>query len=119
MKPKNLIQKIDMKAKNIHNLDSLEKEIYRLQLAAKLIEEKLDHNFDHLHENFSSMAMNSFFCSKKNKSSEKDNLFSEVLNNEKLNSVLSKVTDRMAERAADGVTKLVDKIFSRKKHTSE
>ena len=107
------------KVKSIHNLDSLEKEIYRLQLEVKHVEEKLDHNLDHLHENFSSIAMNSFFCSKKNKSSEKDSLFSEVLNNEKLNSVLGKVTDRMAERAADGVAKLVDKIFSRKKHASE
>lgn len=108
-----------MKVKNIHNLDSLECEIYRLQLEAKRIEEKLDHNLEHLHENFSSMAMNSFFCHKRNKISEKDSLISEVLDNEKLNSVLGKVTDRMAERAAAGIDRLVDKIFSRKKHASE
>ena len=106
------------KERNIHNLDSLEKEIHLLQLEAKQIAEKLDHNFDHLHENLVSMAMNSFFCSKKSKSHDKENLFTELLNNDKMNSVIGKVTDRMAERAANGIDKLVDKVFSKKKQAS-
>ncbi len=50
------------KAKNIHNLDTLEKEIYRLRLSAKNIEEKLDNNFEHPQQNYSSMFMNFFFA---------------------------------------------------------
>ena len=107
-----------MKAKNIHNLDSLEKEIYRLQLEAKHIGEKLDDNIEHLQENFSSIAMNSITCSKKKKSNENGSAFGDFLNNDKLNSVVGRVTDRIVERAADGIDKLVDKIFSKKKHST-
>jgi len=107
-----------MKAKNIHNLDSLEKEIYRLQLEAKHIGERLDDNIEHLEENFSSIAMNSIGCNKKSKSGENGNPFTEFFNNDKLNSVVSRVTDRIVERAAAGIDKLVDKIFSKKKHST-
>src|SRR6185503_2802722 len=104
------------KAKNIHSLDSLEREIYRLKLEAKSIEEKLDHNFEHLQENFSSITMNSFCSKKKNKENEKDGLFGSFLKSEKLNTVADKITDHVANRAAEGIDKLIDKIFHKKKH---
>jgi len=99
------------KAKNIHSLDSLEREIYRLKLEAKSIEDKMDHNFEHLQENFSSMTMNSFCSKRKNKEDGKDSLFGSFLKNEKLNSVADKITDHIANRAADGIDKLIDKLF--------
>jgi hypothetical protein len=106
------------KVKNIHNLDSLEREIYRLKLETKNIEEKLDHNLEHLHENFSSMAMNSFF--RKNKNEEKDNIFGSFLKNEKLNTFVNKITDHITERAEEGIDKLIDKIFHKKnRHPGE
>jgi hypothetical protein len=106
------------KAMNIHNLDSLEREIYRLKLEAKNIEEKLDQNLEHLHGNFSSIAMNSFFHEKKNKEEEKDYIFGSFLKNEKLNAFVNKITDHITERAEEGIDKLIDKIFHKKKHQS-
>jgi len=106
------------KSKDIHNLDSLEKEIYRLKLEAKIIEEKLDHNLEHLQVNFPSMAMNSFFSQRKKKGEENDGLFGSFLKNEGLNSVADKITAHIASRAADSIDKLIDKLFHNKKHHS-
>jgi hypothetical protein len=107
------------KAKNLHNLDSLEREIYRLTLEAKNIEEKLDNNLAHLEENFSSITMNSFFGKKKNRENEQASFFTSLLKNEKLTTVVDKITDRIADRAAEGIDKLLDKMFHKKKHHSE
>ncbi|MFI5129146.1 MAG: hypothetical protein ACHQFX_04115 [Chitinophagales bacterium] len=106
------------KAKNIHSLDSLEREIYRLKLEVKSIEDRMDYNFEHLKENFSSMTMNSFSTKRKNKEDGKDSLFGSFLKNEKLNSFADKITHHIASRAADGIDKLIDKMFHKKKHQS-
>jgi hypothetical protein len=104
------------KAKDIHNLDSLEREIYRLKLEAKSIKEKMDHNLEQLQDDFSSMAMNSFFCRRKNRGEDNENFFESILKNEKLNKVVDKVTDHIANRAAESIDELIDKIFHKKKH---
>ena len=106
------------KAKNIHNLESLEREIYRLKQEAKSIEEKLDHNFEHLQENFSSITMNSFCSKKKNNENGKAGLFASFLKDEKLNTVADKIKDHVASRAAEGIDKFIDKIFHKKKRRS-
>jgi len=106
------------KAKNIHSLDSLEREIYRLKLEAKDLEDKMDYNFEQLQENFTSMAMNSLCGKKKNKEDGKDDLFGSFLKNEQLNAVADKITDHIGNRAADGIDKLIDKLFHKKKHPS-
>lgn len=49
------------KAKNICNLVTLERELYRLELEARKMEDKLDRNFDYLHDNGFSMFKNAFF----------------------------------------------------------
>jgi len=100
--------------KNIYSYDSLQGEISRLEREAKGIEEKLDHNFVHLQENFTSMTMNSFFQHKPNGQETKGN--GAFFKNEKLNSVISKFSDHVAERAAEGLEKIVDRLFQKKKH---
>jgi F0F1-type ATP synthase delta subunit len=107
------------KSKNIHSLDSLEREIYRLRLEAKNIEKKIDHNLEHLQESFSSMAMNSFFRKKKTTEAEKDSFFGSFLKNEKLNAAFNKITDHIADRAAEVIDQLIDKFFHKKKHHSD
>jgi hypothetical protein len=47
--------------KKINSLDALEKEAHLLELKAKVIEERLNRNFDHLQENCLSMTLNSIF----------------------------------------------------------
>jgi len=97
-------------AENIHNLDTLEKEIYRLKLKAKNIEEKWDDNFEKLQHNYPSMFMNSFFQKKKEEKTNGNGFFK----NDALNAVVNKVTDRVADRAAEGIENLVNKIFHKK-----
>lgn len=103
------------KTRNIKNLDTLEKEIYRLKLEAKQIEEKLDQNLDYLQENFSSMTMNSFFHKKKHTENGKTGFFDSAFKNDTFNTAIGKITDRIAVKAADGFESLVDKIFEKKK----
>ena len=60
--------------KNIHNLDTLEKEIYRLQLKTKNTAEKLNDNLEYLQDHYASMTMNSILnrsCNYKEKLKEK------------------------------------------------
>lgn len=102
------------KTKNIHNLDSLEREIYRLRLEAKKTGEKLDVNFDYLHENFDSLLMNSL--SKSNmQNKEKSNFLISTLKNRALNAVLTKITSHFADRALKSIDKFVCGLFRRKK----
>jgi hypothetical protein len=108
------------KIKNIHNLNSLKREIYRLQGEAKNIEEKLDRNFERLEENFPSMVMNSFFHKKRNKEDEKDSYFSSFLKNERINAVVNKITGHITDGAEKKIDELMNKIFNKKKpHTEE
>ena len=103
------------KTRNISNLDKLEKEIYRLQLDAKNMENKLDDNVDHLHHNFSSMMMNSILHSEKSKENGKANFFESAFKNEKVNSFVNRITTHIADRAAKGIDELVDRLFKQKK----
>jgi len=99
------------KAKNIHNLDTLEKEIYRLKLEARNIEIKLDKNVEYLQYNYSSMFMNSFFHKRKHEEKERNSFFDSIFKNEAFNTTVNKITDRIADRAADAIDSLIDKIF--------
>ena len=85
-----------------------------MESEAKRIEEKLDENFEYLHENFASLAMNSFFHRKTNTAETKEN--GSFFKNENFKNVVNKFTEQVAERAAEGLEKIVDKIFQKKKH---
>lgn len=103
------------KVKNIHNLDTLEKEIYRLKLEARNIEAKLENNFDYLQQNYSSIFMNSFSSKKKQEREKKNDFFDSLFKNENFYSAINKVTEHIANRAADGIDSLIDKIFHKRK----
>jgi hypothetical protein len=100
--------------KHIKNLDTLEKEIYRLQLKAKSLEEKFDDRLDHLRENYSSMLMNSLFRKNNTKETVTGAVAGSVLNNERLQNAFSRVADHLIDRAAEGIEGLVDKMLGRK-----
>jgi hypothetical protein len=101
------------KNKHIRNIDTLEKEVYRLKLEAKNIEEKLDKNLDHLQENYFSMTMNSFFGHRKHKE-EPGSFFDSFVNSDGFRSAVNKVTDHIANNTAESLEKLVDKLFHKK-----
>jgi hypothetical protein len=103
------------KGNNIHNLDTLEREIYRLRLEAKNREDKLDDNWEYLQKNFPKLLINSFSCTNKSKANGKESFFRSAFKNEKLNIFIDKIVDRFSDRAADGIDHLFEKIFHKKK----
>ena len=99
------------KKKNIKDIDTLEKEIYRLKLEAKRTEDKFENNIDYLERNYPSMVVNSFFSGEKEKENGSSHSF---FRSERLNSILSSVTDHIAEKASDGIKDQIDKLFGKK-----
>ena len=102
-------------ATKIKNIDTLEKEIYRLELKARDHKNKMEKNFGHLQKHYASMTMNSFFnhnASSKEKVREK--IFSTIWENEKVRNGIDKIVDYVSEKATDGVETLLNKIFHHK-----
>lgn len=100
--------------RKINNLQSLDKEIYRLKLEAKRLEEKLDGNFDHLQEDFFSMAFNSFLHRRWYKESWSTNIVAGLLNNERLQNALSKLLSYVADKTGEGIDTLLNRVFKKK-----
>src|SRR5437870_1380368 len=102
------------KAKNIHDLDSLDRELYRLKLEAKKLEEKLDHNLDHLQENYLSMTMNSVFFRHENKKNGDNGFWKSFVRNEGFNSAVNTIAGNVASKAAEGLTDWMAKFVNKK-----
>jgi hypothetical protein len=98
--------------KNIHNLDSLEREIYRLKLQAKNMEGKLDKNLDYLQENYLSMTMNSFFCQDDGKKSRGGSNFK----HEGLNATINTIAGNIADKASERLHSWMNNFFGKSKH---
>jgi hypothetical protein len=105
-------------ATKIKNLDTLEKEIYRLRLEGKEYEKKLEDNLDHLQKNYASMAINSVFrrssAKESGKERIKEKIFSSIWDNERIRNGIDKIIGHLADRAAEGIETLIDKILHRK-----
>jgi hypothetical protein len=102
-------------ATKIKNIDTLEKEIYRLRLEARDYKDKLEENLEHLQKHYASMTMNSFFNrNSSTKERVKDKIFSSIWENEKIRHGIDKIVGYLAEKATDGIESLIDKILHRK-----
>jgi len=102
-------------ATKIKNIDTLEKEIYRLQLKSSNCKDKLEENFEHLQKHYASMIMNSFFYRNSSaKEKVKEKIFSSIWENEKVKTGVDKIASYLAEKAANGLEGLLDKIFNHK-----
>ena len=104
------------KAKKIHGIDTLEREIYRLQLEAKNIEQKLDHNLDHFHENYWSMALKSVTCKNDGQQHEKNGFWTTFLKHEGFNSVVNAVAGNIVKKAAEGLRHAMNDFFEKNVH---
>jgi len=102
----------------IRNLDTLEKEIYRLRLEAKNYENKLEESMDHLQKNYASMAINSVFRRppEKDQGKEriKEKIFSSIWENERIRNGIDKIIGHLADKASEGIENLIDKVLHRK-----
>lgn len=102
-------------SKEIHSLQKLEKEIYRLQLKAKNIEQQLDDNFDHLQDNFHGMAWNSLIRYKSSKQRWSAGVVQGLLSQERLQDALARIVSYLADKLSDGIEGLIGRIFGKKK----
>lgn len=99
--------------KNIHNLDSLEREIYRLKLQAKNMEGKLDKNLDYLQDNYWNMTMNSFFCKG---DSKKNGGGSNFFRHEGFNATINTIAGNIADKASERLHSWMNDFFGTRKH---
>lgn len=103
------------KREKIHGLDSLEKEIYRLKLQAVEQKKELEKNMEYLHDHGYSMLVNSFFRSKKTKAEARMKAEGGFPGSGKLKNMVNRVTDRLADHAADRIATLLEKIFRKER----
>ena len=101
--------------KKIHNLDTLEGEIYRLKSDAKNIEEKLDKNLDHFQENYWSMTMDSFFC-KGNKKDDTNSFRKNFFKNEDLKAAANTIAGNIADKASKRLYGWLNSFFGKNNH---
>jgi hypothetical protein len=102
------------KAKNIRNLDSLDRELYRLKLEAKNLEDKLDRNLDHLQEDYLSMTMNSFLCKHDNKNNGNNEFWKSFVKNNGFNSAVNTIAGSIAAKASEGLSDWMSKFLHKK-----
>jgi len=98
----------------INSLEALDREIFQLQMKARQQEKMLDASFDHLQENFHSMAWNSVVRYNSNKQSWISGVVNSLLGQERLKIALIKLAGNLAERATDGIEGLVSRLFRKK-----
>ena len=101
-------------AKEIESLQSLEREIYRLQRKAKNIEVELDNNFDHLQDNFHRMTWNSLVRYKSNRQSWSAGVVQNLLSQDRVQDGLAQLVSYLAEKLTDGIDRLISRLFGKK-----
>lgn len=99
--------------KNIKNIQSLEREIQRLRREAKGMEKKFDDSFTYLHENYSSLMMNSLLPKNGILKSIPQSIMQLVLQHERLRNVLVELAENIINKASDGIEFVLNKFFAK------
>jgi hypothetical protein len=98
--------------KNARNLDSLEKEILALRRKAKQLEGKIDESFTYFQHHSGSMFVRSLLPRRIEGEDFSGNpILDSFLQNERLQKILVRLADRLAERLGDGINWLVNRVF--------
>jgi hypothetical protein len=111
-----------MKQRKIRNAEGLDREIYRRKLRLKEIESTLGKNMEELPGQVPRMALYAFLGSKQNSAvpgSVPGQLMSMALDNEKLQTSLAGLIDRVAELLGTGLEKLTHLLRDRKKRRDD
>ena len=101
-------------ARNIQDLQSLDREICLLRTRAKELEEKIDLSFNYLQDHYSSMTMKSVFPFLLQKAGITGAIIQVFLQNKRFKESLVKMTNYLFEKVADGLDALNDKLASKK-----
>jgi len=104
-----------MKKKDtIHNLDTLEKEIYRLKLEARLKEARLTDNWEQLIRDFPEMLTNSILCRRSGQNG-KETFGQKIFNNEKRSAFMDRIVEKFSGRVTEKLDELFEKVFHKNK----
>jgi len=98
------------KAKKFENLQSLDREIRRLKLKAKQMENDFDDNFDHLQENYLPMVLNSVLPEKIRYKGIPATIISLFLEHDRFRNTVIKLAEEVIDRVSDGVDYLSEKL---------
>ena len=102
------------KTKAARTLDTLEDDIRKLRLKARLLEDQLDDNFNYFQQHSGSMFVRSLLPRRIEGEGVTGNpLLDPFLQNEKLQKLLSRLADHLAERLGDGLNWVVNRVFKK------
>jgi len=102
--------------KKIHNLNTLDGEIYRLKSEAQNIEKKLDKNLDYLQNNYWTMTMNSLLRQIDNKKYGENSFWKNFFKHDGVNETINTIAGNIADKASEGLHSWMNNFFSKKKH---
>jgi hypothetical protein len=98
--------------KAARSLYTLDQEIRGLRVKARQLEVKMDENFDYFQEHSGSMFVRSLLPRKiEGESLTGIRLLDTLLQNERLQKILIRLADRVADRLGDGLNWLVTRVF--------
>ncbi|HTI10897.1 MAG TPA: hypothetical protein VL832_20145 [Puia sp.] len=98
--------------KAARSLDALEDDIRRLRQKARQLEEKMDENFTYFQEHSGSMFIRSLLPRKiEGESVTGVKILDTFLQNERLQKILIRLADKLAEKVGDGLNWLVSRVF--------
>lgn len=101
-----------LNAKNARNLDSLEEEIRLLQQKAKKLERRIDDNFTYFQHHSGSLFVRSLLPRKIEGEAVSGNpILDTFLQNERLQKILIKLGDHLAEKLGDGLNWVINRVF--------
>jgi hypothetical protein len=98
--------------KTTRDLDSLDREIRRLQRRAKQLEDKIDENFTYFQEHSGSLFVRSLLPRRiEGEAVTGYKVLDTILQNERLQKSLIQLADHLAEKLGDGLNWLVNRVF--------
>lgn len=101
-----------MKNSRIHTMESLEKEILRLQLHQKDSKHQLEKQWDKMRHHWGAMLINSF-RKPKDKPDEHPGIFETLMKNEKVESTIHAFTDKISGKVSELIGQLLEKFFKK------
>src|SRR4051812_48702540 len=101
-----------MASKASRTLDTLEADIRRLKKKSRVLEQQLDDNFTYLQQHSGTLFVRSLLPRKiEGKSVTGNSMLDPFLQNERLQKVLAKLADILAERLGDGLNWVITRVF--------
>lgn len=96
------------------SMDALDQEIRRLRAKAKQLEEEIDENFTYFQQHSGSLFVRSLLPRKMDGQELTGyRLLDRVMENERLQKVLLRLADILAEKLGDGLNWMVNRVFKK------